>query len=95
MPSTPTGVPSAFPTAGIGSSPVPLGAAAGTGTAGAGSVNAGKYVANGVYVGVSQGLGAGSSAVNVQIDVTRHISIDTTAGQAAGTGVGINWKLDY
>ena len=93
MPNTPTGVPSAFPTAGIGSSPVPASSGSTPGTT---SVSAGKYVANGVYVGVSQGLGAGSSSVDVQIDVTRHISIDTTAGgQTAGTGVGINWKLDY
>ena len=59
------------------------------------NLTAGKYVAEGVYVGVSQGLTAGSSTVNVQIDVTRHISIDTQAGQASGTGLGIDWKLDY
>lgn len=92
MPSTPAGVPSAFSTAAVGSAPAPLSAAT---TAGAGSVSAGKYVANGVYVGVSQGLTGSSSAVDVQIDVTRHISVDTTAGQATGTGIGVNWKLDY
>ncbi len=58
-------------------------------------MSAGKYVANGVYVGVTQGLTAGSSSVDVQLDVTRHISIDTTAGQTNGAGVGVNWKLDY
>ncbi|HEV2551961.1 MAG TPA: translocation/assembly module TamB domain-containing protein [Stellaceae bacterium] len=90
---TPAGIPSAFPTAGIGSVPLPAGAGATspTGTA----VSAGKYVANGVYVGVTQGLGAGSSSVDVQIDVTRHISVDTTTGQDTGTGIGLNWKLDY
>jgi translocation and assembly module TamB len=92
---TPAGIPSAFPTAGVGSAPLPAGssgsAASPTGTA----VSAGKYVANGVYVGVTQGLGAGSSSVDVQIDVTRHITVDTTAGQETGTGVGVNWKLDY
>jgi translocation and assembly module TamB len=94
--STPQGVPSAFPTAGIGASASPLGATTGPAGASAAAVTAGKYVANGVYVGVSQGIGAGSSSVDVQIDVTRHISIDTTAGgQTAGTGVGVNWKLDY
>lgn len=94
MPSTPAGVPSAFATT-VGGAPTPLAATGATSSAGAGSVSAGKYVANGVYVGVSQGLTAGSSAVDVQIDVTRHISIDTTAGQTAGTGIGVNWKLDY
>lgn len=95
MPSTPAGVPSAFPTAGLGSAPVPVGAAAGTGALSTGAVSAGKYVGNGIYVGVTQGIDASSSSVDVQIDVTRHISIDTTAGQNTGTGVGVNWKLDY
>jgi len=96
MPTTPAGVPSAFPTAGVGSAPTPLAATGGGGGVGATTVSAGKYVANGVYVGVVQGLGTSSSAVNVQIDVTRHISIETTAGgQDVGTGVGVNWKLDY
>jgi translocation and assembly module TamB len=94
MPTTPAGVPSAFPTAGIGSAPTPVGASS-SGTAST-AVSAGKYVANGVYVGVTQGISAGSSAAEVQIDVTPHISIDTTAGgQTAGTGVGLYWKLDY
>jgi translocation and assembly module TamB len=96
MPTTPAGVPSAFPAAGVGSSLTPVGAAASSSAAGSAAVSAGKYVANGVYVGVTQGIDAGSSAVNVQIDVTPHISLDTTAGgQTAGTGVGVNWKLDY
>jgi translocation and assembly module TamB len=94
MPSTPAGVPSAF-TASAGSSAAPLGAGSGSSGIGAAAMSAGKYVAEGVYVGVTQGLGAGSSSVDVQVDVTRHISIDTSAGQAAGAGVGVNWKLDY
>jgi translocation and assembly module TamB len=95
MPSTPAGVPSAFPTAGIGSAPTPITASGGVGAAGT-TVNAGKYVANGVYVGVTQGVSAGSSAVDVQISVTPHISIDTTAGgETAGSGIGVSWKLDY
>jgi len=95
MPSTPAGVPSAFPTAGIGSAPTPISAAGSTGAAGT-TVNAGKYVASGVYVGVTQGINAGSSAVDVQISVTPHISIDTTAGgEAAGSGIGVTWKRDY
>ena len=95
MPSTPAGVPSAFPTAGIGSSPTPISATGSTGAAGT-TVNAGKYVASGVYVGVTQGISAGSSAVDVQISVTPHISIDTTAGgETAGSGIGVTWRLDY
>ena len=58
-------------------------------------MSAGKYVASGVYVGVTQGITSGSSGVEVQIDVSKHISIDTTAGQISGAGIGIDWKLDY
>jgi translocation and assembly module TamB len=94
--STP-GVPGSQPSNGVGASPLPIGAASsGSSTAaGAAAVSAGKYVANGVYVGVTQGITAGSSSVDVQINATRHITVDTTAGQTSGAGVGINWKLDY
>ncbi|HZT50518.1 MAG TPA: translocation/assembly module TamB domain-containing protein, partial [Stellaceae bacterium] len=86
------------PATGIGTTPLAPGTAAAPGSSsgiGGTTLSAGKYVANGVYVGVNQGLQAGSSSVDVSIDVSRHISIDTQAGQASGTGVGINWKLDY
>ncbi len=92
---TPAGIPSAFPTAGVGSAPLPAGSSGSAASPAGTAVSAGKYVANGVYVGVTQGLGAGSSSVDVQVDVTRHISIDTTAGQETGTGIGLNWRLDY
>lgn len=102
--STTPGVPGNSSSLGVGTSPLPTGGIGGagtpTGTAGAAAVSAGKYVADGVYVGVTQGLSASTSSVDVQIDVTRHITIDTTAGgtgegSGIGTGFGINWKLDY
>lgn len=93
--SNPAGVPNAFGSTGVGTSPLPPGTAGAGGVATGAAVSAGKYVANGVYVGVTQGVTGGSSSVDAQIDVTRHISIDTTAGQNNGAGVGVNWKLDY
>ncbi len=79
-----------------GTTPLAAGAlAAGGNQVGGTALNAGKYVANGVYVGVSQGLDTGSSTVTVTVDVSRHITIDTEAGVQSGSGVGINWKLDY
>ena len=30
----------------------------------------------------------------MQIDVSKHITVDTTAGQVSGAGIGIDWKLD-
>jgi translocation and assembly module TamB len=89
------GIPGSLPSAGVGTSPLPVGAGGAGPGAGAAAVSAGKYVASGVYVGVTQGITTGSSSVDVQIDVSKHITIDTTAGQISGAGVGIDWKLDY
>jgi translocation and assembly module TamB len=86
------------PATGLGTTPLAPGSATPGGSAAAGTaLNAGKYVANGVYVGVSQGLDANSSTVTVEVDVARHITVDTEAGQSggSGSGIGINWKLDY
>ena len=90
----------AAPATGLGTTALAPGQTTGAGTTGSGlsgtGVSAGKYVANGVYVGVTQGLGSGGSSVNVQVDVSKHISVDTQAGtQDAGSGVGVDWKLDY
>ena len=80
--------------AGVGTTPLAPGATSGSQAANT-ALNAGKYVTNGVFVGVSQGLYSASSTVTVTVDLTRHITVDTEAGQASGSGVGINWKLDY
>jgi hypothetical protein len=89
------GVPGSGPAVGAGTTPLPPGTATGAAGVTGTTVTAGKYVANGVYVGVSQGFTSGSSTVNAQIDVTRHISINTQASQAGGSGVGVDWRLDY
>ena len=59
------------------------------------ALNAGKYVADGVYVGVSQGLSATSGQLQLQVEITPNVTVDTTLGQQTGTGVGVTWKLDY
>lgn len=70
-------------------------------------VEAGKYVASGVYVGTRQGLNGGTQA-RVQIDLTRHLKLDTligTGGGAPATGttidndpgssIGLTYQFDY
>jgi len=59
------------------------------------SVAAGKYIADGVYVEASQGLGATSGAVSVEVDVTKNITVESKVGLDSKTGVGVNWKFDY
>ncbi|PKQ04298.1 MAG: hypothetical protein CVT73_13760, partial [Alphaproteobacteria bacterium HGW-Alphaproteobacteria-12] len=65
------------------------------GSSGATTVSAGKYVREGVYVGVEQGALASDSSVKMEVDLTDNISVDTKLGQDASGDVGINWKWDY
>ena len=65
------------------------------GASGQTTLSAGKYIEEGIYVGVQQGALASDSSVKVEIDVTDNISVDTTVGQDASGDVGINWKWDY
>jgi translocation and assembly module TamB len=62
----------------------------GGGTNGAGaSVQAGRYVAKGVYVGAKQAAGgAGGTQAQVQVDLTRHLKLQTTLGTGGGTAQG-------
>jgi translocation and assembly module TamB len=62
----------------------------GGGTNGAGAtVQAGRYVARGVYVGAKQSAGgAGGTQAQVQIDLTRHLKLQTTLGTGGGTAQG-------
>lgn len=70
-------------------------------------VEAGKYVATGVYVGTRQGLNGGTQA-RVQVDLTRHLKLDTIIGTGGGTpatgttidndpgsSIGLTWQFDY
>jgi translocation and assembly module TamB len=91
---------------GLGLDRLSVGAASGNG-AGA-TVEAGKYVANGVYVGTKQGTSGGTRA-QVQIDLTKHLKLETqlgTGGQAAtgsavtpdndpGSSIGLTYQFEY
>jgi translocation and assembly module TamB len=59
------------------------------------TVSGGKYIANGVYVGVSQGLGTNSSQAKVEVEVTPNISVNSTFGTASGSGFGLKYSIDY
>ncbi|MBO0737523.1 MAG: translocation/assembly module TamB domain-containing protein, partial [Alphaproteobacteria bacterium] len=58
------------------------------------ALSAGKEIAPGVSVGVSQGLSPPTSKVTVDVEVRRHLTIQGEAGQA-GTGIGLNYNFDY
>ena len=67
------------------------GGSAASGTA----VSGGKYVAEGVYVGATQGLTPQSGKVTVEIEVRPNVTVETELGQTSGTGIGLNYKYDY
>jgi translocation and assembly module TamB len=81
---------------------------AGADSSGSGaSLQAGKYVANGVYVGAQGGLSGGTHA-QVQIDLMDNLKLETTIGTGGSSGttdatpendpgssVGLTYRLEY
>lgn len=62
----------------------------------AATVEAGKYVANGVYVGAKQGTSGAQTQAVVQIDIYKGLKVETDVG--AGTGgnsVGLSYQFQY
>jgi translocation and assembly module TamB len=67
----------------------------GSGTATDPTVSAGKYVAEGVYLGVDQSV-SGESKAKVEVEVAPNITVETDVGsRGGGAGIGLNWKKDY
>jgi translocation and assembly module TamB len=67
-----------------------------TGSAASGAaLSAGKYVADGVYLGAQQGLTAGSSKAVVEIEVLPRVTVQGDVSQSGGSGIGLNYKYDY
>ena len=59
------------------------------------ALSAGKYIAPGVSVGVSQGISPPTSKVTVEIEVRPHLTVGGEAGQSGSTGIGLNYNYDY
>ena len=72
------------------------------------SVEAGKYVAPGVYVGAKQATSGGGSQAQVQVDITKRLKLETDVGtggssatgaagstSSSGTGVGLTYQFEY
>jgi translocation and assembly module TamB len=59
------------------------------------TVSAGKYVAEGVYLGVDHSV-SGESKAKVEVELTPNITVETDVGsRGGGPGIGLNWKKDY
>ena len=60
------------------------------------TVEAGRYVANGVYVGAKQGTAGGQTGATVQIDITKGLKLQTDVGTGqGGNQVGLTYQFEY
>ena len=62
----------------------------------AATIEAGKYVANGVYVGAKQGTTGANTQATVQIDIYKGLKAETDVGTGAGgNSVGLSYQFEY
>ena len=76
----------------------------GTTASGGAALEAGRFVAPGVYVGTKQGISGGSQAT-VRIDIGKGLTLQGTAGiggsatgsggESNGSGVGVGYEFEY
>ena len=83
------------------------GGGSGNGSSSGASVEAGKYVARGVYVGARQATSGGGTQAQVEINLTRRLKLNSTVGTGGtvtgattpendpGSSVGIKYEFDY
>lgn len=88
---------------GLGLDRLTVGSTSGGGGA---SAEAGKYVANGVYVGTKHNMSGGSQA-QVQVDLTKRLKLESTVGTGGtpvtgatiendpGSNIGLSYQLEY
>ncbi|MCG6859895.1 MAG: translocation/assembly module TamB domain-containing protein, partial [Chromatiaceae bacterium] len=77
----------------------------GTGAGGKATLEAGRYIAPGVFVGVEQGASADSTRAKVQVDLTKHLKLEGTVGTSSGSAtgssgeggssVGVSYEFEY
>ncbi|GBQ83248.1 hypothetical protein AA13595_1133 [Gluconacetobacter johannae DSM 13595] len=79
----------------------------GVGNGGGTSVEAGKYVMRGVYVGAKQATSGSGTQAQVQVDLTRRLKLNTTVGTGGnvtgfttpendpGSSVGLSYQYQY
>ncbi len=77
----------------------------GSSATGQATLEAGRYVAPGVYVGVDQGASADSTKAKVQVDLTKRLKLEGTvgtssrsatgAGGGGGSSIGMTYEFEY
>lgn len=56
---------------------------------------AGKYISDKVLLKIEQGFGQDSSAVGVEVEVRKNVTVDTKFNSDGSGRVGIKWRKDY
>jgi translocation and assembly module TamB len=80
----------------VGSPTTASGAAVAGASSSAATIEAGRYVANGVYVGAKQGTTGSQSQATVEIDIFKGLKAVTDVGSGAGgNSVGLTYQFDY
>jgi translocation and assembly module TamB len=60
------------------------------------TVEAGRYVAPGVFLGVRQGTQGGQTGVGVQVEITPRLKLEgQTATGPAGDRLGLSYEFEY
>lgn len=78
---------------GLGLDRLSVGAAA---TGSGATVEAGRYVANGVYLGAKQGTSGTGTGATLQIDITKGLKLETDVGTGSGGNqVGVTYQFEY
>lgn len=81
-----------------GAANAPVAAQGATGAAsasqGAPSLEAGKYISDGIYVGLEQGASPESTGARVEIELLPNVNIQGTSTPTSSR-IGIGWKKDY
>ena len=67
----------------------------GEGDAASAGIAAGAYATEEIYIEATQGTAADSGTVEVEVEVSPHIFIDSEVGQTGDSNVGIKFKWDY
>ncbi|MBF0439433.1 MAG: translocation/assembly module TamB domain-containing protein [Magnetococcales bacterium] len=60
-----------------------------------GTVSAGKYLTDGIYLEVEKGLKADSGRINVEVEMTPRLFLKTGVDAKSNGDIGVQWKKDY
>ncbi|MBF0296328.1 MAG: translocation/assembly module TamB [Magnetococcales bacterium] len=60
-----------------------------------GTVSAGKYLTDEIYLEVEKGLKADSGRINVEVEMTPSLFLKTGVDAKSNADVGVQWKKDY